>query len=90
MSTEVEVDGKFSWDSLQAGYNRLTANIEQIATKTHSPWFGQDKQTAYFGYKCRRGSRINGDRFPKRAPKAQASWGSGGMLPRKIFWILTL
>ena len=26
----------------------------------------------------RRGSRINTDRFPKRASKVQASWGWGG------------
>ena len=34
----------------------------------------------------RRGSRINGDRFPRqRAPKAQASRGVRGMLPLEIF-----
>ena len=43
----------------------------------------------------RRGSRRNGDRFPKqRAPKAQGSraeGGIGGMLPREIyffFWVI--
>ena len=38
----------------------------------------------------RRRSRINTDRFPKWAPKAQASkGGSGGGSPQEIFWILT-
>ena len=35
----------------------------------------------------RRGSRINTDWFPKRAPKAQASRGSSGRLPQGSFWI---
>ena len=34
----------------------------------------------------RRGSRINTDRFPKRAPKAQASTGVQGMLPLRKFF----
>ena len=34
----------------------------------------------------RRGSRINTDRFPKRAPKAQASSGVQGMLPLRKFF----
>ena len=41
-------------------------------------------------YSCRRGSRINTDRFPKRAPKAQDSRrvrGTGS--PSKFFWIFT-
>ena len=29
----------------------------------------------------RRGSRINADRFPQRAPKTQASWGVQGHAP---------
>ena len=37
----------------------------------------------------RRGSRINTDLSPKRAPKAQASRGSGNMLSLEMFWILT-
>ena len=38
----------------------------------------------------RRRSRVNTDRFPKWAPKAQASkGGSGGGSPQEIFWILT-
>ena len=38
----------------------------------------------------RRGSRINADRFPKLAPKAQASRaGSGNMHPLESVWILT-
>ena len=36
--------------------------------------------------RSRRGSRINTDRFPKRAPKAQAFGGSGGMSQWKIFF----
>ena len=32
----------------------------------------------------RPGSRMNTDRFPKRAPKVQASWGIQGMLPQQI------
>ena len=36
--------------------------------------------------RSRRGSRINTDRFPKRAPKAQAFGGSGGMSQRDIFF----
>ena len=35
----------------------------------------------------RRGSRINTDLFPKRAPKAQASSGVRGGLPQEMFWI---
>ena len=34
----------------------------------------------------RRGSRINTDRFPKRAPKAQASRGVQGMFPLGKFF----
>ena len=37
----------------------------------------------------RRGSRINTDLSPKRAPKAQASRGSKNILSLEIFWILT-
>ena len=33
-------------------------------------------------WQLRRGSRINTDRFPKRAPRAQASRGIRGILPR--------
>ena len=41
------------------------------------------------GFLSRRGSSKNVDRFTtKRAPKAQASRGSRGMLPREIFSIL--
>ena len=36
--------------------------------------------------RSRRGSRINTDRFPKRAPKAQAFAGSGGMSQWEIFF----
>ena len=36
--------------------------------------------------RSRRGSRINTDRFPKRAPKAQAFWGPGGMSQWDIFF----
>ena len=36
--------------------------------------------------RSRRGSRINTDRFPKRAPKAQAFAGSGGMSLWEIFF----
>ena len=36
--------------------------------------------------RSRRGSRINTDRFPKRAPKAQAFGGSGGMSQWEIFF----
>ena len=36
------------------------------------------------------GSRINTDRFFKRAVKVQASLGSGGVPCQEIFWILTL
>ena len=32
-----------------------------------------------------RGSRINTDQFPKRAPKAQASRGVWGHVPPEIF-----
>ena len=35
----------------------------------------------------RRGSRINTDLFPKRAPKAQACSGVRGGLPQEMFWI---
>ena len=36
--------------------------------------------------RSRRGSRINTDRFPKRAPKAQAFAGSGGMSQWESFF----
>ena len=36
--------------------------------------------------RSRRGSRINTDRFPKRAPKAQAFGGFGGTSQWKIFF----
>ena len=38
--------------------------------------------------RSRRGSRINTDRFPKRAPKAQAFAGSGGMSQWEIFFLI--
>jgi len=39
--------------------------------------------------RSRRGSRINTDRFPKRAPKAQAFGGPGACPNGKMFSILT-
>ena len=37
------------------------------------------------GLVSRRGSRINTDRFPKRAPKAQASSGVRGLAPPRNY-----
>ena len=34
-----------------------------------------------------RGPRINTDRFPERAPKAQGSRGFRGMFPEEISWV---
>ena len=79
--------GKLSFRLTMAAENSAYRRVIWKKKKRKKKLFKKNKTESGYFKVSRRGSRMNTDRFPKRAPKVQVSRGSGGRLPQESFWI---